>query len=148
MVRLRYVIFAIAALAIGLWTANMMPAQSPTAQPAQKLTADQQKQLDQLHQLEEQLQKDRDAVHAAIGQYGWDSDQVDTAQEQLVRDRTEYRKLRRSLRAAGVPVSPPSGFASDSGGPRPRAGRWANSYGPGGRRHYRGHGCNCPCGRW
>jgi hypothetical protein len=119
-------------------------AQTADPQVAPKVTAEQQRQLDQLKQLEDQLQKDREALHTAITQYGWDSEQVDEAQENLLRDRVEYRKLRRSLRAAGVAVPPPSGIGT---GPRGgREGRWA------GRRHYRGHGCHhcgdCPCCGW
>jgi hypothetical protein len=114
----------------------------PQATP--NLTPEQQKQLDQLKQLEDQLQKDREALHSAIAQFGWDSEQVDMAQEKLLRDRAEYRKLRRSLRAAGVAVPSPSGIgAGPQGG---REGRWAS------RRDYRGggrHHCGgCPCCGW
>jgi hypothetical protein len=50
-------------------------------------------------------------VHAAITQHGWDSDQTDAARNQLFSDRQEYRKIRRSLRAAGVAVPPSAGMA-------------------------------------
>jgi predicted phage gp36 major capsid-like protein len=125
-------------------------AQSSSANPqaAPQVTAEQQKQLDQLSQLQEQLQKDRDAVHAAITQYGWDSDQTDAAQDQLSRDRADYRKQRRSLRSAGVAVPPPAGmgqraFRSGPGGNCPGCGA--------GYMRHRGRGnhgrmCNCPCG--
>jgi len=115
--------------------------QAGNTQPALKVTPEQQKQLDQLNQLEEQLQKDRDAMHNAITQYGWDSDQTDAAQEQLVRDRAEYRTLRRSLRFAGVPVPPPTGMGAGPGGNRATSGRMLRH----GRGGSRGAGCNCPC---
>lgn len=116
-------------------------AQSSAPQTTSKVTADQQKQLDQLKQLDEQLQKDRDALHQAITQHGWDSDQVDAAQENLFRNREEYRKLRRSLRAAGVAVPPPSGFGPGMGGPGGGGGR-----GPANRPHqYCPYMPDCPC---
>ncbi len=122
---------------------SVSSAQSSGGQGTPAVTAEQQKQLDQLKQLEDQLQKDRDAVHNAINQYGWDSDQTDTARNQLIRDRTEYRKLRRSLVSAGVSVPAPSGFG---------AGRWDSGPGPmrgpmqhRGRGGYNCAGCNCPC---
>jgi hypothetical protein len=125
-------------------------AQSSSANPpaAPQVTAEQQKQLDQLNQLQEQLPKDRDAVHAAITQYGWDSDQTDAAQEQLFRDRAEHRKLRRSLRSAGVAVPPPAGMGQRAF--RPGHGRNCPGCGPGyfrgrGCRHH-GRMCGCPCG--
>jgi hypothetical protein len=125
-------------------------AQSSSANPqaAPQATAEQQKQLDQLNQLQEQLQKDRDAVHAAITQYGWDSDQTDAAREQLFRDRAEHRKLRRSLRSAGVAVPPPAGMGQRAF--RPGHGRNCPGCGPGyfrgrGCRHH-GRMCGCPCG--
>ncbi|MBZ5516000.1 MAG: hypothetical protein LAN62_14360 [Acidobacteriia bacterium] len=123
-------------------------AQSEPAEPqaSPKVSAEQQKQLDQLKQLEDQLQKDRDAVHAAITQYGWDSDQTDAARDQLFRDREGYRKLRRSLRGAGVAVPSPAGIGMRAG---------TRGYGPGrkgGGMHHgggsRGGGmCGCPCWR-
>lgn len=118
-------------------------AQSPAPQATPKVTSEQQKQLDRLNQLDEQLQKDRDALHQAVTQYGWDSDQVDTAQEKLFRDREEYRKLRRSLRAAGVAVPPASGFGPGPGAP---GGGGRPGRGPGGHPQY---DCpympDCPC---
>ena len=124
-------------------------AQSSSVNPqaAQQVTAEQRRQLDQLNQLQERLEKDRDAVHAAITQYGWDSDQTDAAQDQLSRDRTEYRKLRRSLRATGVAVPPPTGMGMRAGGPGgDRPGRRAGRMSRAGRGHHRGGMCNCPCG--
>ena len=131
-----------AVLASARWAAPQAGAQ---------LTIDQQKQLDRLKQLDEQLQKDRDAVHQAITQHGWDSDQVDAAHEQLSQDRTEYRKLRRSLQQAGVAVPPPTGFGPGGMG----AGK---GMGPGrgmrsgrgdccGRGHHGCQECDCPCCR-
>ena len=122
--------------------AAMLLAQSAKPDPpsSPKVTADQQTQLNRLAQLDEQLRKDRMALHATINEYGWESEQADDAREKLVSDRAEYRKLRRSLMASGVPVPPPSGFAA--GGPD-------NRPGPGAGRGSRGHhGCHyCPnCG--
>jgi len=88
-----------------LFIASHTAAQT-TAPPANKtISLDQQKQLDQLQQLNDQLQKDRDAVHAAAAQYGWDSNETDAAQQRLFQDRQQYRTLRRSLQQAGVSVS-------------------------------------------
>ena len=141
------------ALLITGWALSSARGQSRDPQSAPKLSAEQQKQLDQLQQLERQLQKDREAVHAAITDFGWDSDQVDEAQEQLFRDREEYRKLRRSLRSAGVPVPPPAGFGRGGNAPG-----YGFNYGPSpGQRYdrgYRGHGRHhgyrhhCPCCGW
>jgi hypothetical protein len=120
-------------------------AQSDAPQATPKPTVEQQKQLDRLRQLGEQLQKDRDALHQAITQHGWESDEVDAAEDGLFRDREEYRKLRRSLRAAGVTVPPASGFGPGTGAPGPgaRPGR-----GSGGGPH---PDCpympDCPCAR-
>ena len=127
------------------WAVAGAQSARPDAQPSQNVTAEQQKQLDQLKQLERRLQTDRDALHAAITQYGWDSDQTDAAQDQLIRDRTEYRKLRRSLRSAGVAVPPPASMGLRGGGPgtgRPGSGTGRMHHG---RRHHSGM-CNCPCG--
>jgi hypothetical protein len=98
-------------LLVASWAAGQTPSQSADPQPAQKLSAEQQKQLDHLKQLEEQLRKDREALHAAITQHSWDSDQTDAATDQLFRDRQEYRQTRRSLRTAGVAVPPSTGMA-------------------------------------
>ena len=107
----------------------------PQGSPANsQLTSQQQKQLDRLKQkqLDEQLQKDRDAVRDAVDRYGWDSERTDAAQEQLIRDRAEYRQRCRSLEAAGVTLPPPSG----SGGAAGSRNRYAT--GPRGHGH---HGC-------
>ena len=112
-------------------------AQSADPQAAPKLSAEQQKQLEHLKQLEEQLRKDREAVHSAIAQNGWDSDQTDAARNQLFRDRQEYRQARRSLRAAGVDVPPPAGLGRGTGR---AARRWAREGG-----HWRGA---CPRHAW
>ena len=130
------------ALTLILGTVLGLPilAQDATPQTDAKLTAEQKVQLERLSQLEQQLQKSREALHAAINQYGWDSDQADDAREKLVSDRAEYRKLRRSLVASGVPVPSPSGFGA--GGPTnpPPAGRGTGR--PYGRHH---RNCDCPC---
>jgi hypothetical protein len=94
---------------LGITVVSVSP-QSTTPRASALPTAEHEKQLDRLNQLDEQLQKDRDIMHQAIIQYGWDTDQVDSAQENLFRDREEYRKLRRSLRATGVTVPSPSGL--------------------------------------
>lgn len=122
-------------------------AQPTDPQPAQKLSTEQQKQLDHLKQLEEQLMKDREAVHAAVTQYGWDSEQTDAARERLFRDRQEYRKLRRSLRAAGVDVPPPAGLGRGAGR---AARRWGGPGWPGGsfRPHHAWRTWRCPYAWW
>jgi len=79
----------------------------------------QQQQLGRLKGLETQLFTDREALHQAAAQSGCDSDQVDLAQEQLFKDREEYRKLRRTLRAEGVAVPPPYGAGAGATGGRP-----------------------------
>ena len=115
--------------------------QAENTPPAVNVTPEQQKQLDQLNQREAQLQNDRDAMHSAITQYGWDSEQADAAQDQLVRDRMEYRKLRRSLRSAGVPVPPPTGMGAGPGDNRAMSGRMMRQ----GRGGHHCAGCTCPC---
>ena len=52
------------------------------------------------------MQGDREAVRSAVAKYGGDSDEADAAQQRLLRDRGEYRGLRRSLQQAGVSVPP------------------------------------------
>ncbi len=47
-----------------------------------------------------QLQRDRKAVRDAITQYGWGSEQVDEAQEKLLRDRLIRRGLVSEFRSA------------------------------------------------
>ncbi len=136
------------AVLIAVWATPAAVGQSADPQPAPQVTAEQQKQLDQLKQLEERLRKDRDAMHAAITEYGWDSDQTDQAREQLFQDRQEYRKLRRSLRPQGVAVPPPTGLRQRGFRARPGARNWrGRGYGwyggPGGR----GRRC-CPCCRY
>jgi hypothetical protein len=79
-------------------------AQTRARQSNPPVTAEQQKQLDRLTQLEEQLQKDGDAVDSAVRQYGWDSNEADAAQQRLLGDRQEYRSLTGSLQQAGVSV--------------------------------------------
>jgi uncharacterized protein YlxW (UPF0749 family) len=120
---------------------SLASGQAENTPPAVKVAPEQQKQLDQLKQLEEQLQKDREAMHSAITQYGWDSEQTDAPQEQLGRDRAEYRKLRRSLRSAGVPVPPPTGMGEGPGANRSMSGRMMRQ----GRGGHHCAGCDCPC---
>ena len=147
-------VWAVAATALILFLAtafSVASGQSVGSQNTPTVAPEQQKQLDQLKQMEARLQKDRDALHQAITQHGWDSDQVDAAQEQLSQDRTEYRKLRRSLQQAGVAVPPPTGFGPGGMG----AGK---GMGPGrgmrggrgdccGRGHHGCQECDCPCCR-
>jgi hypothetical protein len=128
--------------AIGLYAQDARPSPQDSA----KLTAEQKGQVERLAQLEDQLQKSREALHAAINEYGWESDQADDAREKLVNDRAEYRKLRRSLVASGMAVPPPSGLGAGGpdGRPSDRGGRgYGGRYG----RHHHGH-CGCDCGRW
>ncbi len=136
-----------AALVVGGWMASRAVAQTATKAGDKQATAEQQKQLDQLQQLEGQLEKDRTAVHAAIAEHGWDSDEVDAAREQLIRDRTQYRQLRRSLVASGIAVPAPKGMGAGPGpmgGPGPMAGRGQG--GPRGRSMRHGACCDsCPC---
>lgn len=133
-----------AALILILGTAfSVASGQSASSQTAPAVTPEQQKQLDQLRQLEDQLQKDRNALHQSIAQNGWDSEQTDAAQDQLIRDRMEYRKLRRSLRSAGIPVPPSSAMGAGTwgNGPGPRAGDMRR----GAHRGHRCADCACPC---
>ena len=132
--------FAVTTLFIGmaLIMPSMVSAQAQSTTTAQ-VTPDQQVQLDRLKALEQDLQKDRQGLHDAITQYGWDSAQVDAAQEQLNKDRLEYRKLRRSLRQAGVAVPAPQGWGAGGGMGGPGM--------PGMRGgHKRMHG-DCPCAK-
>lgn len=136
-----------AALLIASWTIPKAVGQSPNPQAAPQATADQQKLLDQLKALEDQLQKDREAVHAVITEFGWDSDQADAAQEKLFQTRSEYRSLRRSLRSQGVAVPPPAGMGQRGFRSGPGRGTWD---GPrrGGRHGHRGHHSAGSCRRW
>ncbi|MFB3922724.1 MAG: hypothetical protein ACE145_13450 [Terriglobia bacterium] len=120
--------------------------QTNNTQATPKANIGQQKQLDELMRLDVQLQKDRDELHQAITQSGWDSEQTDAAQQKLEKHRAEYRQLRRSLRSAGVAVPPPSGFAAGpaGGGPRTMAGRGMHH---GAGRQHGCAGCDCPCCR-
>ena len=115
---------------------------SPDPQNAPQITAEQQKQLDNLKGLEQQLQKDREAVHSAISQYSRDSDKTDAAMQQLFNTRMHYRQLRRSLRQAGVPVPPLAGAGAGWGAAGPARGQ-GRGYGSG--RGFARRGCQCPC---
>lgn len=86
----------------------------PQTPSGSSVTIEQQRQLDRLNQLSEQLRKDRDAVDAAAGTYGWDSNEADAAQQRLFQDRQQYRSLRRSLEVAGVSVPPDAGSGGKS----------------------------------
>jgi len=157
MIRTRHLLSATVTTAILCLAGWMVPdafAQSPGAQRL-SLTPEQQKQLDRLEQLEDQLEDHRAALQDAIARFGWDSDQVDEAQNQLSQDRMEYRRLRRSLRQAGAAVPPPGGFGQGGMGARrgAGAGRWGRAHchhcGQGYRHCHHGGGCcdNCPgCG--
>jgi uncharacterized protein YlxW (UPF0749 family) len=129
------------------WAAVGAQSPSPDPQSTPKVTAEQQKELDQLKQLEQRLQTDRDAVHAAITQYGWDSDQTDAAQDQLFRDRAEYRKLRRSLRTAGVAVPPPGSMGRRAFRSGPGRENWGGPW-YGRRGAGWGHRGRCRCCGW
>jgi hypothetical protein len=94
----------VAALVISACALDLVSAQTKLPQTNTSVSAEQQKNLDHLKQLGEQLQRDRDAVHSAATQYGWDSDQADVAQQRLLQDRQEYRNLRRSLQSSGVEI--------------------------------------------
>jgi hypothetical protein len=131
-IRTRHLLSATITTAIVLLAGVMAPdafAQSAGAQRL-SLTPEQQKQLDRLGQLEDQLEGDRAALQDAIIRFGWDSDQVDEAQNRLSQDRMEYRRLRRALRQAGVAIPPPAGFGPGGmgAGRRSRASRWARAH--------------------
>jgi hypothetical protein len=94
--------------------APLAQGQTKSAENKSAITADQQKQLDRLQQLTNQMAKDRDAVSSAVAQYGWDSNEADTAQQHLLQDRQEYRSVRRSLENEGVSL-PTSAWGSTGG---------------------------------
>lgn len=145
MTRNRYFSYAAALIGILLGSfvlAQIVVAQQTGAPSAAQITPDQQKQLESLEQLETKLQEDRATLQNAITQYGWDSDQVDAAQERLSQDRIQYKKLRRSLVQAGVSVPPAAGFgqgARTGQGPGMRSGCGGGCWG-----HC--HHCNDGCG--
>jgi hypothetical protein len=149
MIRHRYLLsamlVALAFLGAG-WFGTKVVAQSVGTQGTAQVTPEQQKQLDQLKQLDAQLQADRTALHDAIAKYGWDSDQVDAAQDRLTKDRTEYRNLRRSLQRSGVAVPAPTGFGPGGGMGGPGRGMRAGRGGCCGHGHHNCPGCaDCPC---
>ena len=115
---------------------------SADQQNVPQITAEQQTQLNNLKGLEQQLQKDREAVHSAISQYGRDSDKTDAAMQQLFNTRMQYRQLWRALRQAGVPVPPLAGAGAKwrAAGAARGPGR---GYGNG--RGFARRGCQCPC---
>lgn len=145
------------AMAAVTWLATGAAAQTAEPQASEpQLTAEQQKQLNSLKQLEGELEEARADLHAAINEYGWDSDQADGAQENLLRLRQEYRKQRRALRQAGVPVPPPgvqgrTGFGpgTDWRGQGPRGeGRYGRAPRGGYGRHHGWKHHGCPCCEW
>jgi len=132
MIRTRHLISATVTTAILFLAGWMVPdalGQSPVAQRL-SLSPEQQKQLDRLEQLEDQLEDDRAALQDAIARFGWDSDQVDEAENQLSQNRVEYRKLRRSLRQAGVAIPSPARFGQAGMGASrgTGAGRWGRGH--------------------
>jgi hypothetical protein len=136
-------------LAISGVTLTRARAQTKTPQTSAP-SAEQQKQLDQLKKLNEQLQKDEDAVRSATDRYGWDSNEADAAQQQFFRDRQQYRSLRRSLEAAGLDI-PSDAAGARMGSPSSQNGGCCGHGhghhgccgGPGARS---AHGANCCCG--
>jgi len=157
MIRTRHLLSVTVTTAILFLAGWMVPdafAQSPGAQRL-SLAPEQQKQLDRLEKLEDQLEDDRAALQDAITRFGWDSDQVDEAENQLSQNRMEYRKLRRSLRQAGVAIPSPAGFGQGGMGASRGigAGRWGRGHchhcGQGYGHCHHGGGCcgNCTgCG--
>ena len=137
------------ALLVAGWAVPKAVGQSPEPQAAPPATADQQNQLNQLEALEGQMQKERDAMHAAINEFGWDSNQTEAAQEKLFQTRSEYRSLRRSLRSQGMAVAPPAGMGQRGFRSGPGRGNWdaPRRGGRGGCRglqhHWRGHCRGC-----
>jgi len=141
--------FVLTAAIVGVLAfAGLAVAQStgPPADPqnAPQVTGEQQKQLAGLKGLEQQLQKDREAVHSAISQYGRDSDKTDAALQQLFNTRMQYRQLRRSLQQAGVAVPPPAGAGAGWGAAGPARGQ-GRGYGAGRGSGSAGCPCQCPC---
>jgi hypothetical protein len=131
-------------------TYTMTLAQTKTAQSSGTVTADQQKQLNRLQQLNEQMQRDHDAVRSAVAKYGWDSDEADAAQQRLFQDRQEYRGLRRSLQQAGVSVPPDATRTGmrNQDNQRGHCGHGANGHHGccGGDGHCAEHDFDCCCG--
>jgi hypothetical protein len=125
-----------ATFVISACTLDSVSAQTKAPQTNITISAEQQKNLEHLKQLSEQLLNDRDAVHSAVTQYGWDSDQVDAAQQRLLQDRQEYRSLRRSLQSAGVEI-PANAVGPSTGGQNQCAGHCGSH----------GHGHHDCCGR-
>lgn len=125
-------------------------AQTNTAESSGAVTADQQKQLNRLQQLNEQMQKDREAVRSAVAKYGGDSDEADAAQQRLLQDRQEYRGLRRSLQQAGVSVPPDatSTGMGNQGNQRGHCGHHGDGHHGccGGNSHCAEHDNDCCCG--
>jgi hypothetical protein len=137
------------ALLLAAWTAPKAVGQSSDPPTAPQATIEQQNRLDQLKALEGQMQQERDAVHAAISEFGWDSDQTDAARGKLFQTRSQYRSLRRSLRSQGLVVPPPAGIGQRGFRSGPRGGNWdaPRRGGRGGCRgrhpHWRGHCRGC-----
>ena len=125
-------------------------AQTKAADSSAAVTAEQQKQLNHLQQLDEQIQRDRDAVRSAVTQYSWDSDEADAAQQRLFQDRQQYRQLRRSLQQAGVSV-PPDATHPVKSSPSSQSGHCGHHMSGhhgccGGDSHCTEHDTDCCCG--
>ena len=84
-------LFLLAGFVITTISMDRVSAQTNKPQAKSTAPAEQQKNLDHLKQLSEQLQKDRDAVDAVVNQHGWDSDEVDSAKQRLTQNRHAYR---------------------------------------------------------
>jgi hypothetical protein len=122
-------------------------AQMKSAESSGSVTAAQEKQLNHLQQLNEQVQKDRDEVASAVAKHGWDSDEADAAQQRLFQDRQEYRALRRSLQQAGVSI-PPDPTTGDRSSQSGHCAHHANGHHGccGGHGHCAEHDGDCCCG--
>jgi DNA repair exonuclease SbcCD ATPase subunit len=150
MIPTRHLLSATVTTAILFLAGCMVPdafAQQPAARKL-SLTPEQQKQLDRLEQLEDQLEDDRAALEDAIVRFGWDSDEADEAENRLSQNRMEYRKLRRALRQAGGAIPSSAGLAPAGMSDRPWTGtpRWGR-----GQCHHCGQGyrhCHHCGGSW
>jgi hypothetical protein len=133
-----YVIVILGTLIFGGWAMPEAAGRAAGSPAPSNVTAEQQKMPDQLSVLRDQLRKDRAAVHDAIGKFGFKTSQADAARDQLIRDRAQYRQLRRSMATPGL-ASPAA---------RGMRGIMARDNGSGAR--FRGmtrggSGCQCRC---
>lgn len=106
-----------------------------------------QKQVEHLQQLEQQLRADQDSLGTTASQYGWGSDEADAALEQLLRDRKEYRRVARSLRSAGT-TWPSWSFRQPAGGLNGDSSYWLPLGGGPPCMYLPSLMTGCPCAGW